>query len=447
VRLPLSQAWYVSGGEEDNLSRDFRPRKAAAISLVALAALSGTLTACSGSDSAEGEGTEITWFMQNQPGGSVQEIASRCTEESDGKYSIKVELLAAFDANQAREQLVRRLGAEDPSMDIIGMDVIWTSEFANAGWIQPWEGADAKAVTEDVFDSVVESASFENELYGAPLNSNTQVLWYRKDLVKDPPATWDDMLAESERLGDKGTIQVQANFYEGFSTWFNSMVESAGTSVIAGPEELELEQEPTERALELMGKLGNSGTAPAADIDTSDEGSSAIGFEAGDSAFMLNYTFAYASANANAPDIGKVMGAAPWPAVEKGTPSHPPLGGFNLGISEYSENADLAFEAAKCLTDEESQLTFTELDGLPPARESLYEDKVVEKAYPEFADLVRESIDNAAPRARTPAYTDLSLAIQRTLHPVRSIDPEDVTPLYDELRSALEDAVKREGLL
>lgn len=428
------------------MSRISRPRKAA-IGLAALAGFAGFLSGCTGSDDVAGEGTEITWFMQNQPGGSVQEIAKRCTEESDGRYSIKVELLAAFDANQAREQLVRRLGAEDPSMDIVGMDVIWTSEFANAGWIRPWTGEDADAVTEDVFDTVVESASFENELYGAPLNSNTQLLWYREDLVKDPPATWDEMLAESERLGDKGAIQVQANFYEGYSTWFNSMVESAGTSVIAGPEELELEQAPTERALEFMGKLGNSETAAAADIDTSDEGSAAIGFEAGDSAFMLNYTFAYASAQANAPDIGKTMGAAPWPAIEDGSPSRPPLGGFNLGVSEYSENPDLAFEAATCLTNEQSQLTFTELDGLPPAREGLYEDKVVRKAYPGFADLVRESIDNAAPRARTPAYTDLSLAIQRTLHPVRSIDPNDVTPLYDELRSALEDAVKREGLL
>ena len=420
-------------------------QRMAAVGCLLLASIA--VSSCTGSDDAAGEGTEITWFMQNQPGGSVQEIAKRCTEESNGRYSIKVELLAAFDANQAREQLVRRLGAEDPSMDIVGMDVIWTSEFANAGWIRPWTGDDAEAVTQDVFDSVIESASFENELYGAPLNSNTQVLWYRSDLVKNPPATWDEMLAESERLGDKGTIQVQANFYEGYATWFNSMVESAGTSVISGPEELELEQEPTERALEFMGKLGNSETAAASDIDTSDEGTAAIGFEAGDSAFMLNYTFAYASAQANAPDIGKTMQAAPWPAIEEGSPSHPPLGGFNLGISEYSENPDLAFEAATCLTNEQSQLTFTELDGLPPARESLYEDKVVRKAYPGFADLVRESIDNAAPRARTPAYTDLSLAIQRTLHPVRSIDPEDVTALYDELRSALEDAIQREGLL
>jgi multiple sugar transport system substrate-binding protein len=419
--------------------------RALAAALVGMCVI--VLGACTGSDESEGAGTELTWFMQNQPGGSVQEIAKRCSEESNGEYNIKVELLAAFDANQAREQLVRRLGAEDSSMDIIGMDVIWTSEFANAGWIQEWSGDDAQAATENVFDSVVDTATFEGKLYGAPLNSNTQVLWYRTDLVDQPPTTWQQMLDESSRLGNEGIVQVQANRYEGLVAWFNSMVESAGTTIISGPDELALEQGPTEEALGLMGALANSPTAAAPDIETSDEGTAALGFEAGSSAFMLNYTFAFASATANAPDIAKNMAAAKWPAVSESQPSKPPLGGFNLGISEFSENSELAFEAATCLTNEQSQLTFTELDGLPPARENLYEDKVVQKAYPEFAELVRRSIDDAAPRPQTPAYTDLSFAIQRVIHPVEDIDPNDPAPTYDELRSALEDAIQREGLL
>ena len=406
------------------------------------------LGGCTGSDDSAGSGTELTWFIANQPGGSIQETAARCSEESDGRYNIKVELLAATDANQAREQLVRRLGAEDDSIDIIGMDVIWTAEFANAGWIREWTGENAQTVSEDVFQSVIDSASFEGKLYGAPHSSNTQVLWYRTDLVEQPPKTWDEMLAESERLGPEGIIQVQANRYEGFTVFFNMLLESAGTQVVdESGEEVILEQEPTERALEVMGQFGNSPTAPAPDVDTSDEGSAALGFEAGSSAFMLNYTFAFASANANAPDIAKNMGAAVLPEVVEGQRSAPPLGGFNLGISEFSNNPELAFEAATCLVSDESALTVTELDGLPPAREHLYDDPAVKKAYPEFAEQVRTSIENAAPRPQTPAYTDLSLAIQRTLHPVRSIDPNDTEAAYEELRSALEDAVQREGLL
>ncbi len=84
------------------------------------------------------------------------------------------------------------------------MDVIWTAEFANAGWLRPWTGQLADQVTENVFDSVIETASFEGELYGAPFNSNTQLLWYRKDLVEQVPATWEEMIdrGRAHRLDD-----------------------------------------------------------------------------------------------------------------------------------------------------------------------------------------------------------------------------------------------------
>ena len=408
-----------------------------------LATVLAVLVSACGSDDSSGEGVDLNWFVATQPGGSIQEVAKRCTEESNGKYNINVELLPT-DASQQREQLVRRLGAEDSSIDIIGMDVIWTAEFANAGWVRKWEEPLKAQVTQDVFDSVIDTASFEGDLYGAPFNSNTELLWYRKDLVEKPPTTWADMIDQAEQL-DKD-IQVQADRYEGFTVWVNAMVESAGTQILSDATTVDLEEEPTKKALALIGRLANS-PAAAANIDTSDEDSARLGFEEGDSAFMINYTFAFGSAKENAPDIAKEMGAAKFPEVVEGTPSKPPLGGFNLGVSAYSENPDEAFEAAACLSNAESQLTATELDGLPPSNQSLYTDKIVQDAFPGVADEIEESIEDGGPRPLTPAYTDLSLAIQRTLHPPQEIDPEDAQAKYDELRENVELAVKREGLL
>ena len=399
------------------------------------------LTAGCGSDD-EGGPVRVNWFVAIQPGGSIEEIAKACTEQAAGKYEIKLELLPT-EADQQREQLVRRLGAEDSSIDLIGMDVIWTAEFANAGWLTPYEGADATAVTKDAFDSAVESASFDGKVYGAPFNSNTQLLYYNKDIVPAPPETWDQMIDQAVQAGT--TIQLQADRYEGFVVWFNSLVESAGGQILTGPEEVDLPQAPTEAALEVIGKLANS-PAASADIDTSNEDSARLGYESGASGFQINYTFAYGSAGENAPDVQKATGIARYPAVTAGQPSRPPLGGFNIGVSAFSENPDVAFEAAKCISSPESQLTATELDGLPPSNQTLYADKVVTEAYPGFAELVKQSIDDAAPRPLTPAYTDLSLAIQRTLHPPDEINPDDVGTVYDELKSNVEDAVKREGL-
>ena len=416
----------------------------ALICLAASALAASSFSACGGgSDSSANR--DLTFFVAIQPGGTIEKVSERCSEESNGKYTITPEFLPT-DASQQREQLVRRLGAEDSSIDIVGMDVIWTGEFANAGWVEEWTGPQKQQVTENVFANVIETASFDGKLYAAPFNTNTQLLWYRKDLVKKPPATWDQMIEEAEGLKEAGTIQVQANRYEGYMVFVNALIESAGTEILSGPEEVDLEQQPTEKALEVIGKLANGGAAPPS-LSTSDEDTARLGFEAGESAFMTNYTFAYASAQAEAPDIGKVMGFARFPRVEANVPSKPPLGGFNLAVSAFSENKDVAFEAAACLANDVSQKTAVELDGLPPSRSDLYSDKAVTKAYPGFAQLVKESIEASGPRPTTPAYQDVSLAVQRTLHPPDKIDAEDTESLYDELKENVEDAVKREGLL
>jgi multiple sugar transport system substrate-binding protein len=421
--------------------------RAATVALLATGAVvvvTGALSGCGGS--ADAGPPTLSWFVAIQPGGTIEDVAERCSKQSGGRYRVEPEFLPT-DASQQREQLVRRLGAEDPSIDIIGMDVIWTGEFANAGWVDEWKGPLKKQVTEKVFSNVIETASFEKSLYAAPFNTNTQLLWYRKDLVPKPPRSWDEMIDQAERLGRErsGTIQVQANRYEGFMVWANALIESAGTPILSGPETVALKEGPTERALEVMGRLASSSAAPP-NLSTSDEDTTRLAFEAGESAFMTNYTFAYASAQAEAPEIGKEMGFARFPRVDANRPSKPPLGGFNLAVSSFSEHKDVAFEAAACLAGRESQLTAVELDGLPPSRSDLYTDKVVTKAYPGFAGLVKKSIEESGPRPTTPSYQDVSLALQRTLHPPDKIDPEDATSIYEELKSNLEDAVKHEGL-
>ncbi len=420
-------------------------RRGVPIALLAL--LAGlALTSCTGSDDSAGSGTEISFFIFNEPSGAYLQAADECSKASNGEYTISFEFLPA-QADAQREQLVRRLGAEDDSIDIIGMDVIWTAEFANAGWLLPWEEPEKSEVTDGVFPSVVESASFEGELYAAPFTSNTQLLWYRKDRVPEPPTTWAEMLEQALEIGPaEGQIQVQANRYEGFTVWINAMIESAGTQVLSGPTEVDLEQGPTEEAIATMAEFAGSPVAPP-NVDTSTEDTARLGFEAGEASFMINYPFVYPSAAENAPDVFEQIAATKYPAVVEGEPSRPPLGGINLGVSAFSAHPDLTFDAITCLVQPANQVIAATLGGLPPVTESLYATPEIEKAYPGFADVIKESIDDAAPRPLTPAYTDLSLAMQRALHPIGDIAPEDVTAAYDELLDKVQQAVNREGLL
>jgi multiple sugar transport system substrate-binding protein len=414
---------------------------------IAVSVLCAGLVACGSDDSSNGGAVTLRWFIFNEPSGAPQKIADRCSQQSGGKYKIEFELLPN-QADQQREQLVRRLGAEDPSLDLLGLDVVWTGEFANAGWIAPVPASTARIVSENVVSSVLQTARFEDRLYDVPIWSNTQLLWYRKDLVPTPPKTWDEMIDMGEKIGpEKGRIQVQANRYEGLVVWVNQLIESAGTSVLAGPKAVRLDKAPTEKALGIIGRLSHSPVAPA-NITTANEDSARLGFEAGNSAFQINYPFVYPSAKENAPDIFKQMGAAQYPAVDDEHPAKPPIGGINIGVSAYSKHKAEAFAATECLVKPENQLEVATLGGLPPVREDLYDEPEMEKVYPTFSNQIRDAIKNAGPRpSESPAYQDLSLAIQRAVHPTTKIDPKNLGPAYDKLRDNVEKAVKREGLL
>jgi multiple sugar transport system substrate-binding protein len=196
-----------------------------------------------------------------------------------------------------------------------------------------------------------------------------------------------------------------------------------------------------------MGKYGASPAAPTA-VDTSEEDPARMAFEAGDAFYQVNYPFVYASAKSNAPEVFKQMAAAKYPRVDADKESKPPLGGFNLAVSKFSRKKDLAWEAIECMIKAENQITITETEGLPPVREDLYDTPEVKKAYPGFAQLIRQSIATAAPRpAQSPAYQDISLAIQAAIHPVTSIKERGPAEVYKTLRENVEKGVKREGLL
>ena len=404
------------------------------------------ISACGDAGAGDARAT-LRWFIFNEPSGAPQKIANACSAQSGGEYKIKFEYLPS-QADQQREQLVRRLGAEDSSLDLLGLDVVWTGEFANAGWLRPVPAATAKAVSANVFDSVLRTARFDNRLYVTPIWSNTQFLWYRTDRSPTAPKTWDEMIDAAEKLGpSKGRIQVQANRYEGLVVLVNQLIESAGTSILSGPKSIELDKAKTERALGVLGRLSRSPIA-ASNLTTSTEDTARLGFESGNSTFMINYSFVYPSAKANAPKIFKVMKAAKYPQVDPNIPSKPPIGGINIGVSAYSKHPKEAFDAVRCLVKPENQLTVAELGGLPPVREDLYDQPEIQKAFPGFAKVVRDSIKDAAPRpSESPAYQDLSLAIQRGVHPTTQIDPNNLDPAYNRLRDFVEKAIKREGLL
>jgi multiple sugar transport system substrate-binding protein len=404
----------------------------------AVLAAAGGLSACGG-----GSGGRITLNFYNFPdnSGAIQQAANNC---STTQYKVSYNKLPT-DADGQRQQLVRRLAARDSSMDILGLDVTWEAEFAEAGWIRAWTGANKAAAVKDTLKAPIETATWKGKLYAVPYNSNTQLLWYRSDLVPNPPKTWDEMITMAEQLAKQGKphlIEIQGAQYEGVTVWFNSLVASAGGSILNASATKPSLGQPALKALQIMKRLASS---PAADpsLSVQQEDQNRLAMESGKAAFELNYPFVYPSMKADNPKLFKSFKWTQYPGVTADEPSHVTIGGIDLAISKYSPHPDLAFKAALCLRDRENQITAAVKGGLPPTLESLYNAKELAKDYPFHADILK-ALKNASVRPKTPAYQNISIVISHSVSPPDSINPSST---LKKINSQIKDALASKGLI
>jgi multiple sugar transport system substrate-binding protein len=463
-----------------------RARRLGAAALAALTAAS-TLTACGSG----GGGIVINYYTPANEMATFTAVAKRCNEELGGRFKIQ-QISLPKGADDQRLQLARRLTGNDKTLDVMALDVVWTAEFAEAGWALPLSDdpsgqAEADA-TSNTLPGPLETAKWQGKLYAAPITTNTQLLWYRADLMDEPPTTWDGMVDEATRLhaaGKPSWIAVQAKQYEGLVVWFNTLLESAGGQVLSDDgKSVTLTDTPehraaTVKALQIMKAVA---TAPGADpsITQTDEGTARLALEQGKAALEVNWPFVLPSMLENAvkggvsylpldknPDLAgsindagtfsptdeqfktafeaskEVFGFAPYPGVQPGESAKVTLGGLNLAVAKTSQRRKEAFEAIRCLRNVENQRYTSVEGGLPAVRASLYDDPTFQAKYPQYA-IIRQQLTNAAVRPATPVYQAVSTRMSVTLAPITAIDPERTA---DELTVQVQKAIDGKGLI
>ncbi|SFP91394.1 extracellular solute-binding protein [Actinomadura madurae] len=399
---------------------------------LALALVAGGLSACGGG----GGAPKLTWYINPDNGGQAA-IAKSCTQAAGGKYRIETSLLPS-DATQQREQLIRRLAAKDSGLDLMSLDPVFVAEAANAGFLRPFTQSEAAPLTEGVFDTAVQSSTWEGKLYAAPFWANTQLLWYRKSVAQkagiDPNApdfTWDKLIDAAIRTNT--TIGVQGNRYEGYMVWINALIASAGGRIISDAEKgdeatIDIDSPAGRQAASIIQKLARSSAAsPTLSTDIEEQSRSTINGPRG--GFLLNWGYVWraekgdAEAGAIDKNIVNDLGWARYPRVSPQQESKPPFGGIEIGVGAYGKHRDdLAVEAVRCITSPANMKRYMLDEGNVAARPAIFDDPDILKEFP-MAPLMRDSIAAAAPRPATPYYADVSGAIQNRWHPPASVNP------------------------
>ncbi|MGW0504280.1 ABC transporter substrate-binding protein [Micromonospora sp. NPDC003241] len=416
-----------------------RPRARVAAAAAALTLLAPMAACASG-----GDGGVPTINLYYPPEENFQQVVDQCNTQAGGRYRIDYRVLPR-EADEQRVQMVRRLAADDDGMDVLGLDVTWTQEFAGAKWVLEWTGQDRAEVEDGTLEGPLATARYEDKLYGAPKNTNVQLLWYRKDLVPEPPTTWSEMIQMAQRLKEQGQphqVLTMGAQYEGLVVLYNTLVASAGGNILNAEGTEAAMDEGAVRALEQLRDFATSGvTSPS--FSNAMEDPVRLEFQAGNGAFQINWPFVYPAMQEANPQLAEQVAWARVPGIDEGTPGRVTIGGINLAVSSHSKHPAESFEAAKCLRNAENQKFSAINDGVPPTIESVYDDPEMDEAYP-MKETILEQLRDPAVRPLTPAYQSISTVMSAILSPPSAIDPPATA---DELRDAVADALESRGVL
>jgi len=316
---------------------------------------------------------------------------------------------------------------------VLGMDVIWTAEYAAQGWLK--DVSDYISQNGDKFiKSTVDTTTYNGKNWAVPFNSNAGFIYYRTDKVSSAPKDWETLYKDA---ADKGGIVYQGFRYEGLTVNFLELLYSKGGSIVSDDgKKATADSQEVKDVLKFMGDGIKNGAAPKA-VTTYMEEESRRAFESGSPAFMRNWPYAYALGKKS--KIGKNFDIANFPGFS-GQQGAGVLGGYNLGISAYSKNPEGALAFIEFATKADQQKIQVTEASLPAVVASVYDDPEVKKAMP-FADQLRTAIEQAQPRPVSPVYPQISEAVYNNVYDAlqgKTSPDEAASKMNDEIQKALE---------
>jgi multiple sugar transport system substrate-binding protein len=331
---------------------------------------------------------------------------------------LRVALRDTPDAADQRHQLyVQWLNARVGEPDLLQLDVVWTPEFAAAGWIRSLDAFGPPSG--ELFASAVTANRWQGALYALPWFIDVGMLYWRTDLMPAPPDSLDALARTSRQLIAAGRVPFgfvwQGARYEGLITAFVEHLGAFGGDILDEHGRVVVDSEAAVRALTFMrDSIHVDGSVPSA-VLTWQEEHTRLAFQNGQAAFMRNWPYAYALLDADESQVAGRFAVAPLPGGPGGAPAAA-LGGSTLAINAYSDQPDDAYRLIEFLLQPQQMIERARIAGqFPPAR-ALYDTAELAAALTVPAAEVRRIIDAAVARPVTPVYSQLSSILQVSVH-------------------------------
>lgn len=341
---------------------------------------------------------------------------------------IRTEIRVTPDAADQRRQLyVQWLNARASEPDVLQLDVVWTPEFAAAGWIASLDGF-APAVP-DFLPAAIEAHRWRGSLFALPWFADVGMLYWRTDLMPHAPRDLDELVRFAAAPVAAGRLPFglvwQGARYEGLVTVFVEYLGAFGGRILDEEGAVRVNADAAVRALTAMrDEIYADRIVPPAALTWQEE-QTRLAFQNGEAVFMRNWPYAYALLDD--PAQSRVAGrfaVAPMPAAAGGTPTAA-LGGAALAINARSDQPDDAYRLIAFLLEPEQMIERARMAGQYPTRPALYQGTTLAGALPIDPSQLLAIIEHATPRPATPVYHQLSEILQVALHRVltRQLEP------------------------
>jgi trehalose/maltose transport system substrate-binding protein len=359
--------------------------------------------------------------------------------------------------NSATERLAlyqQWLAAGSSDIDVYQIDVIWPGILANH-LLGLNEYIDQETIDQH-FPAIIENNTVDGRLVGMPWFTDAGILYYRQDLLekhgKQPPTTWQELTQTAAEIQDAERAEgndrmwgfvFQAKAYEGLTCdaleWIDSF---GGGTIVADDGTITINNEQAAEAVDLASTWIGS-IAPEGVLNYAEEESRGV-FQSGNAVFMRNWPYAWALGNADDSPIKGQIGVSALPQGGDDGKHTGALGGWQLAVSKYSQNPEIAADLVAYLTSYDEQKRRAIEGSYNPTIAALYQDPEVLAASPFFGDLY-ETFTNAVARPSRVTgakYNQVSSEFFNAVHAVLSGKTDAATSLAG-LESRLEGLARR----
>jgi multiple sugar transport system substrate-binding protein len=333
--------------------------------------------------------------------------------------SIRVALRATPDAADQRHQLyVQWLNARVSDPDVLQLDVVWTPEFAAAGWIANLDRFDPPV--DRFFAAAIAADRWNGSLFALPWFVDVGMLYWRTDLMARAPRDLAELSQLARRARDDHGLPFgfvwQGARYEGLVTVFLEHLGAFGGTILDDGGRVVVDSEAAEQALTYMrDAIYVDGTVPPA-VLTWQEEQSRFAFQTGQAVFMRNWPYAYGLLQDRAQsEVAGRFAVTAMPGAAGGT-STATLGGSALAVNAYSDQPEAAYQLIDYLLQPEQMIERSRVAGQYPTRPALYTTPALAEALTIPPGEALKIIERAVPRPVTPVYSQLSEILQISLH-------------------------------